>query len=71
VNSLILDPSNWSYSDTDTKSQRQVEFKLILELEVVELLFPWGKKKSALHVCSWDLFVKFDSESTPESWLLN
>lgn len=50
MNSLILDPSNWSYSDTDTKSQRQVEFKLILELEVVELLFPWGKKN--LHFMS-------------------
>jgi len=70
VNSQILDPPNWSYSDTDTKSQRQVEFKQILEIEVVELLFPW-KKKSALHVCSWDLFVTFDSESTPECWLLN
>lgn len=54
MNSLILDPSNWSYSDTDTKSQRQVEFKLILELEVVELLFPWEKK-----ICTSCLLLGF------------
>jgi len=65
VNSQILDPPNWSNSDT--KSQQRVEFKQILELEVVELLFPWRKNCTS---CLLGLFVKFDSEAHQEAGCL-